>query len=364
MSRVKNWCFTLNAKDGVLPPAYSALPTGARAIVFQHEKGTNDHYQGTVQFDDQIRLNIVKHRLGYSWIHLEPCKDLKGSIHYCTKPHVGCECVHCKEERANPTKVGDPVQLGEFVFQGQRLDREALFAKIKEEGYAKVALSNPVEVASVSRFAKEYDSLYRWGLRNSQGYRRPEIRVLVGPSGCGKTSYAFGCDPDLYTVAQANRSGTWFDGYSGEPTVLFDEFHSNAAIGDLLKWTDAWPIRVPVKGSHVPWQPELIFLCSNIPLEDWYRGVPPTVRQALFRRIHEFGFYLVWDSSEREFATGPIPGYDGVPPAGSEVAIAPDGRAVPQGYVAPDFSQFAPPVGSGRSSDEAAAARLPPRVLI
>lgn len=115
--------------------------------------------------------------------------------------------------------------------------------------------------------------------------------VYWGRTGAGKTRSVYDNLPSLDSLFVYAGSG-WFDGYDGQPIVLFDDFGGHEfKISYLLKLLDRYPIRVPVKGGFVHWAPQEIYITSNIDPHNWYSNANPEHVRALLRRItliHEF----------------------------------------------------------------------------
>lgn len=72
---------------------------------------------------------------------------------------------------------------------------------------------------------------------------------IEGASGCGKSSTARKLYPDAY-IKNCNK---WFDGYSGEKSIIMDDVDDNhACLGHHLKiWTDHYGCRFEIKGGSV-----------------------------------------------------------------------------------------------------------------
>lgn len=185
-----------------------------------------------------------------------------------------------KEESAVP---GTFFEFGELPQkansrQGARGDLDAVRAAISGGSSVRSIIEQfPVTYARYPRFVErcliEYTAHRSW---------KTEVRVYVGPTGCGKTSSALEEFPDLWF----KPDGAWFDGYSGQPNVIFDDFHGGRDCGIswpfMLRLLDRYRMVVPVKGSFVNWVPKLIIITSNYSPEQWYPWEDPA---PLLRRI-------------------------------------------------------------------------------
>jgi hypothetical protein len=90
-------------------------------------------------------------------------------------------------------------------------------------------------------------------------------------------------DRGEYWVHNGDR---WFDGYSGQLTVIFDDFDGKQVeFRFLLRLLDKYPMQVPVKGGFVNWVPRFVFITSNAYPDEWYPEVPVRDMEALKRRI-------------------------------------------------------------------------------
>ena len=135
--------------------------------------------------------------------------------------------------------------------------------------------------------------------------------LFWGDTGTGKTYMVFdnfGTD-EIYSVM--DTSTPWFDGYSGEKIVLFDEMGEGCMnINKLKMFLDRYPCAVPVKGSSMAWEAETVILTSNTHYSAWWK--PGTAKhadfQAIERRLKVFKFpeerdaALAWVRNDRNAA--------------------------------------------------------------
>lgn len=99
-----------------------------------------------------------------------------------------------------------------------------------------------------------------------------EVVVLVGPPGSGKTRWAMDNYPTLYKLPCPKSSGTYWDDYDGQETVLVDEMYGHYfSWSFLLQLTDRYPMTVPVHGGagHQFVSRRIIFTSNSLP-EEWY----------------------------------------------------------------------------------------------
>lgn len=116
----------------------------------------------------------------------------------------------------------------------------------------------------------------------------PTIEIYWGDSGTGKTRKAIEDNPDAYIVTKPNGNNTlWYDGYTGQTTLIYDEFYGWASYDHILRICDRYPLKVQIKGGFVEMRATKIIFTSNKPYTDWWPNVND--KSAFERRIKEFG---------------------------------------------------------------------------
>lgn len=274
------WCWTLNNyTDEEVQRIRQCTRAGrvrAMGVVFGFEEGEEGtlHLQGYVELRLPWGLSTVKNCIG-ARIHAEPRHGPPvAAFEYCTKE-------------------GNFEMYGEFPFadgvgQGFRTDLDEIRAEI-EEGKQDLEIAQ----AHFSRwvYLRRSFEVYR-SLFNRESVVRDFLRVYVlwGIAGTGKTrfvhDYSRTQGEPLWTGVDSELK--WFDGYTGQLIVLFDDFRGECNYSLLLRLLDIYPLDVPVKGAFVQWRPGRVFITSNVEPEDWYPNVDWS---PLRRRIHKMRYF-------------------------------------------------------------------------
>lgn len=240
------------------------LPKGVQFIQGQLERGSETaylHWQVAVAFEKKVRLGGVKSVFG--------------------------EGIHCELSRSDA--VNQYVEKDETAIPNTRFklgvcpykrncseDWDRIYENAKRGAFDDI----PSDV--VIRY---YGNLRRIANDSAVLVERESVRCVCyyGPSGVGKSfrarNEAIG---KIYTKDPTSR---WWDGYSGESTVIVDEYSGGFPMSSLLRWTDKYPCRVEVKGGSVPLHATLIIFTCNMHPDEWYPDCLPHHKAAIRRRI-------------------------------------------------------------------------------
>lgn len=107
--------------------------------------------------------------------------------------------------------------------------------------------------------------------------RDVNVTYIYGDTGVGKSHYAF----DKHSALDICRITTYgtkmnpvkFDSYHGQETLVFEEFHSQIALPDMLNLLDIYPINLPARYSDRIACYKNVYIISNLPLELQYTDV-------------------------------------------------------------------------------------------
>lgn len=118
---------------------------------------------------------------------------------------------------------------------------------------------------------------------------------VFGHTGVGKTRDIYkrhGAKNICRITNYASSRGVNFDSYkSTMNTLVFEEFHSQIPIGDMLNYTDIYPLMLPARYSDKVACYTYVYITSNVPLEEQYYDLQCSLKyravwDAFLRRIH------------------------------------------------------------------------------
>lgn len=109
------------------------------------------------------------------------------------------------------------------------------------------------------------------------------VELYYGPTGTGKSKTVMELYPNAYWKQRSN----WWDGYSGQPTIIFDEYYGWLPFDLLLRVCDRYPLLVESKGGQRQFVGSLIIFTSNTLIGNWYSDkcyLPSLIRR--FTKFH------------------------------------------------------------------------------
>lgn len=254
MNRSRNWCFTLN---NYTDEEYQRLiglegHKQIRYIIFGKEKGEQEetpHLQGFVIFNNAKTFDQVVKFFDNARFHIEKCiGTAQQNIAYCSKDE-------------------QYIEYGEPPKQGARQDIQQVKDLVKEGK----KMSEICEVATSYQSIRMAELLIKYQPLKER--TPPCIKWYWGETGSGKTREAW-AECGINDTWVSHESLQWFDCYEGQKNVIIDDFRAgDCKFSHLLRYTDRYPIKVPVKGSYVNWVPEMIIITSTHHPKDVYKNV-------------------------------------------------------------------------------------------
>lgn len=247
--------------------------TKVRYAVWVVEQGETEkpHIQGFLHLQKNHSLGMLKKLLQCSKIHAEQVKSDEKAEHYCSKPHEGCDCKHCKKPGE---RLWGPATVGQKpVYHAKKTESPTdMLTALVAEGATDEQIA---EVApwALLRHKRGIDALRFAHMKSkSKEWRHVEVILLTGDAGTGKTAWAISESGDGYYKPDLSKKELWFDGYQGERTLILDDFcGSSTKFEELLKLLDGHQLQLPIKGGHTYAMWTRVIITSNTEPESWYQ---------------------------------------------------------------------------------------------
>lgn len=215
------------------------------------------HVQGFIQLTHPVTMVAIKKLIGDGAAHIE---KMRGNSTEASN--------YCKKD-------GHYFEMGTVTSQGERVDLVSIRDQVLRNGTIPIDL---IENFQQLRFAEGLMKYYKPPPRDGP----PQVWWIYGPTGSGKSRMCFEMHPDAWV---SSNKLDWFDGYTGQESVIIDDFRGDmATLHWLLRLTDRYPLRVPVKGGFVSWCPKVIMITSSKSPRDCYPNSDENMNQ-LLRRI-------------------------------------------------------------------------------
>ena len=207
---------------------------------------------------------------------------------------------------------------GCFISSGTCPFTECLSTKEKNELLQSKSLSDLVANGEVSIFKvpqlqKAISILANELSEKQERTQVPKVLWYYGETGAGKTRTAVAKCKEEYGEDYwiSNATGQWFDGYHGQKAVILDDIRSDTwSFSLLLRLTDRYKFRVPIKGGFVGWVPELIIITAPGNPREVYQnhstGEAWDGIEQLERRIREIRDFNATESSEGSGRAEPV----------------------------------------------------------
>jgi len=278
--QAQDWCVTSKSK-----PECFTDPLG-HGLVFacgQQERGEGgfEHWQVFLQFRARVRLHQVKAAVGDNTAHCESRKGTPSQARdYCRKSDTGVAGTYWEGGDLRGAKVNHMDEIKDAM------DKGADVLTLMRDHFATWTRCEK----ACDRYIQARDSL------RASTWCPAKVELHWGVSGTGKTRYCM----DVITaqhggVCYRKNSGVWWDGYSGQKVVLFDDYDGTIPIDTLLQVLDGYGrgVLMPIKGSHINVWARTFYFTSNRCLDSWYPHATPEQLAGLRRRFTAVREYRV-----------------------------------------------------------------------
>lgn len=287
-SQSRKWNITINnpLDKGFTHTKISEELQTLKSLVYYcmaDESGQTHHTHIFCAFSSAVRFSTLKARLPEA--HLEAAR---GSVAQ-NRDYIA-KTGKWENDRKHGTRIpGTFEEWGDAPEerQGRRTDLDDLYQMVKEG-------ATDLEILEVHPRAMMYlDKIERVrqtlkAERYATEFRQLDVTYIWGPTGTGKTRGVME-EHGYDKVCRVTDYDHPFERYNGEDTIVFDEFRSQLRISDMLNYLDGYPLMLPCRYANRQACYTKVYLISNVPLENQYRGVQmdePLTWKAFLRRIH------------------------------------------------------------------------------
>lgn len=232
-----------------------------RTIYVGAEEETKDgrkHHHAYIRSSTTLSLKAWKSFIGQDHCHIETVRGpVSKYIEYCDK-------IRTKTSGVEPHTV-----WGEVPSQGKRSDILALRDHYATGGDLKAAVENDDLCAVALRHPQACEKLRR--IYQTVRSEMTELYIYYGETGTGKSHRAYEEGKELGEVYH-KPTGPWWDGYRGQPVVIFDDFRGECPLAEMLRLCDKYPHQVPLKGGFEQFISRRIYLTSNLSPEEFWNS--------------------------------------------------------------------------------------------
>lgn len=208
-----------------------------------------------------------KHHQGFLYTHINQTHGARNlnklaKLVNCEKPpHVEPMRGSVKDNEYYCSKENDLVKVGDEPAQGARGDIKESCDEIMcgKRTAEEICVENP---EFFHQYGRTLDRIQEIAYRKRFRTEMTKGIWITGPSGSGKSHNAFqNFHPE--THYNKNLCDEWWDGYTGQETVILNEFRGQIKFAELLDLCDKWPKTVKVRNkAPVPFLAKTLIVTS------------------------------------------------------------------------------------------------------
>jgi len=222
-----------------------------------------------------------------TYVHFFHAKTFSAVKKIFTNNHIERAIRSPQENMAYCAKELKFKEFGQRPEQGKRTDLEDLAKRILNgDSVDSVAIENPMAFHQYGRTLERLETIY---LRKKFRTEYTKGIWYWGASGVGKSHKAFeGFSPETHYVYRDDND--YWNGYTGQETVIINEFRGEIKYKKLLELVDKWPHYVKNKTKEaLPFISKTVIVTSALPPEEVYkrRHAQDSMYQ-FFRRFQVF----------------------------------------------------------------------------
>lgn len=264
------------------------LPLDYFCLADEIGKGGTFHTHAYLHARSALRFSTIKNKLPTA--HIERARGSAESNREYIRKGGKWEGTD-KAETSIPGSFEEWGTISSFKKTIKTCKQELLLQMIAD-GYSTMDIIN--KEPSFAYRIKDIDLLRQTFLaeKNMNKRRCVNVTYIYGASGSGKTRGVYDRHEakDICRITTYRQGkGVYFDAYSGQKILVFEEFRSQIPISDMLNYLDVYPINLPARYADRTACYDTVYILSNIALEQQYVDVQinqPETWKALLRRIN------------------------------------------------------------------------------
>lgn len=282
----RRWCWTCFDPAVISKRAALVFNDPVGFAIWQYEKSPKTgrlHIQGYTRFNRPVRASQLQKIIGDPKLHIETCKGSEDkNLAYCSKTE---------------SRIEGPWEYGSRAKPGKRTDLMDLAESIKDKGLDAAIEERPDYYIRYHGGMEKYAA--RLQPKQQVQFAEPVVMVITGPAGSGKSRMAIEYTPtSFYKLPKPTLNGTtWFSGYTGQTTLILDEYRGWLDYAMLLELLDGYQGMYQTKGGFIWRNWNTVIITTN---QNWYEWHPREDKEPLQRRItkwikHEAGQWITYD---------------------------------------------------------------------
>lgn len=268
----RSYCFT--SFNPIKPPTDANI----RYLIVGEEicpSTRKTHWQGYIELRKPQRISWIKKVFEDPSVHLEARRGTREQARdYCMKDgkyaEYGNFAAGGQGTRNDLKSIANELVSGTKTIQDVMIEEPALYCKYRNG------------LKDIAQLGQQ---------RKNQEFRQLYVEFITGPTGCGKTRGASEKFPNAFLLHASelskNGGSGWWDGYSGEETIIIDDYDNDTNITKMLNILDGYKLRLPLKGSFTYAAWKKVFITSNLRLHEVHPNAKPAHKDAFWRRIHK-----------------------------------------------------------------------------
>jgi Putative viral replication protein. len=275
-SQSRKWLFTIQkpSQCGLSSEYVHSVLQGLMTVDYycfcrEIAKTGNEHMHIFIYSHSPIRFSTAKKRF--------PMSHLDKALGTCAenRAYLLKEGKWAKTEKAETSISGSFEEWGTIPTEGKETSpQKSKLIELIQSGMttSEIILSNPNYAFKTNDINLLRETLL--SDKYSRVNRELTVTYIFGNTGVGKSHYIFEHHSPLdicRITSYGNKlNPTKFDSYHGQSTLVFEEYHSQINLPEMLNILDVYPLQLPARYNDRIACYNTVYIVSNLPLNAQY----------------------------------------------------------------------------------------------